>query len=100
MRSYTKNLQLKRKNYKDWRPAVPISAKGENFLNFEPFFGDLLPCFILFARSGGDMFPVPHPKYATAPRTAADSKYATFLQDGALEGSKFTILQKYSYCGI
>ena len=39
------------------------------------------------------MFPVPHPKYATAPRTAADSKYATFLQDGALGGSKFTILQ-------
>ena len=47
---------------------MPIGAEGENFLNFGPFFGDLLPFFLLLGRSGGGgTCPrCPHPKYATA----------------------------------
>ena len=61
MRSYTKNLQLKRKNYKDWRPVVPIGAEDENFLNFEPFFwrSTTLFSFICPEWGGGHVHRVP-----------------------------------------
>ena len=36
---------------------MPIGAEGENFLNFGPFFEDLLPFFLLPGWSGGGHVP-------------------------------------------
>ena len=44
---------MKRKDYNNIRPAVPIGAEGENFLNFGPFFKIYYRFFLLLGRSGG-----------------------------------------------